>query len=172
MNTYYYDIFIYVIVALFILLAIMILISLYLAIKDQKKLESFLKNSHNRNHPNNDVIGYYKNLYKTTLQELNTLKKVNSTNQDEQGKSVVQPQQKLCGFNNLEEELEYYKQGYSRAIQDIKIQTEQNSELRILVHELKEEINSLYDKMEGGNHVTSDLAPDSCEKIFQGRHHQ
>ncbi|QLK53223.1 hypothetical protein FDZ61_02175 [Ehrlichia ruminantium] len=168
-----YDIFIYTVVALFILLAILILISLYLAIKEQKKCDKILKNSQERINYNNDYTNYYKGLYQATLQELNDLKKTYSVNttSDKNNSFQSSSTQLSNTFNTLEDELDYYKKVYTHAINDIKIQTEQNSELRILVKELKQELTTLYDKIEKNNPVNSDLAPDSCEKISR-KHHQ
>ncbi|CAH58108.1 hypothetical protein IMW62_02170 [Ehrlichia ruminantium] len=164
----YCNIFVYTIVAFFILLAILILISLCLAIKEQKKCDKILKNSQERINYNNDYINYYKGLYKTTLQELNHLKKVHDANQTSDKNNSVQSS---STFNNLEDEVRYYQQVYSSAIQDIKNQTEQNCELRFRVRELQKELTSLQNKIEGSTTVT-DLTINSCEKTPKGYHHQ
>ncbi|WP_232500900.1 hypothetical protein [Ehrlichia ruminantium] len=167
------DTFIYTIIALFILLAILILISLCLAIKEQKKCDKILKNSQERINYNNDYTNYYKDLYQATLQELNNLKKAHNTNHTSDKNNSVQSSstKSYSTFSTLEGEVEYYRNVYAHALQDIKIQTEQNSNLRMLVKELKQELTTLYNEIEQNNPVNSDLVPDSCEKI-PIKHHQ
>ncbi|UOD98261.1 hypothetical protein IMW64_02135 [Ehrlichia ruminantium] len=169
MDTY----FVYTIVGFLILLAILILISLCLAIKEQKKHDKFLKNSQEKIDHNNDYINYYKNLYKVARQELNHLKKVHDANQtSDKNNSVLPSSTQLSNtFNSLEDEVRYYQQVYSHAIQDIKIQTEQNCELRFRLRELQKELTSLQNKIESSNPVSSDLIINRCEKTPKGQHH-